>query len=71
MNFKEMAAAAGIKTDCMDMGAASCVYTDGCDGVAQQEFEGALYIAYAEGRKDERDEWLAQERALAEAIDRR
>jgi hypothetical protein len=50
MNIEAIAKAAGMETDCMNKGAASCVYTDGCEGVAQEQLEAFAAGVRAEER---------------------
>lgn len=50
-NLEQLAIAAGMES-ALDMGAASCVWSDGCDGVAQSHLErfGSLVAQQAEAR---------------------
>jgi NifU-like protein involved in Fe-S cluster formation len=51
MDIEAIARASGMETDCMNMGAASCVYTDGCQGVSQAQLEAFAALLLGEERE--------------------
>ncbi len=73
----KLAREAGIDVSLYDMGAASCVFSEGCHGVARDEFQRFARACYEAGRTAERadcakvcDERAAHcERKAQEAIE--
>ncbi len=52
----KLAREAGIDVSLYDMGAASCVFSEGCHGVARDEFQRFARACYEAGRTAERDD---------------
>ena len=52
----KLAREAGIDVSLYDMGAASCVFSEGCHGVARDEFQRFARACYEAGRTAEREE---------------
>jgi RNA-splicing ligase RtcB len=52
----KLAREAGIDVSLYDMGAASCVFSEGCHGVARDEFQRFARACYEAGRTVEREE---------------
>jgi predicted nucleic acid-binding protein len=52
----KLAREAGIDVSLYDMGAASCVFSEGCHGVARDEFQRFASACYEAGRTAEREE---------------
>ena len=50
----KLAREAGIDVSLYDMGAASCVFSEGCHGVARDEFQRFAKACYEAGRTAER-----------------
>lgn len=50
----KLAREAGIDVSLYDMGAASCVFSEGCHGVARDEFQRFARACYEAGRTAER-----------------
>lgn len=48
----KMASEAGINVSLYDMGAASCVFSEGCHGVARDEFQKFARACYEAGREE-------------------
>ncbi len=51
----KLAREAGIDVSLYDMGAASCVFSEGCHGVARDEFQRFARACYEAGRTAERE----------------
>lgn len=52
----KLAREAGIDVSLYDMGAASCVFSEGCHGVARTDFEHFARACYEAGRTAEKQE---------------
>ena len=52
----KLAREAGIDVSLYDMGAASCVFSEGCHGVARSDFQQFAQACYEAGRVAERSE---------------
>lgn len=50
-DLERMAREAGMQTDCMNHGAASCVYTEGCNGVSQSALQRFAELVRADCAK--------------------
>ena len=64
----KLAREAGIDVSLYDMGAASCVFSEGCHGVARDEFQRFARACYEAGRTAERSACALEKDLMHEVL---